>query len=106
LSARKRASTVLKGAPASQPYWDVPANEACLNTTLLALLLIAWAQRIAFDGELASAEPHTFCTRILHIAGQTASRARQLILHLDAQWSWTNQAVAGYQRIRHAFELT
>jgi hypothetical protein len=89
-----------------QPYWDAPANEAWLNTTLIALTLIAWAQLIGFDGEVANAEPATFRTRILHIAGQTATRARQLVLHLDAQWPWTPHAVAGYQRIRHAFALT
>jgi hypothetical protein len=89
-----------------QPYWDAPANEAWLNTTLIALTLIAWAQLIGFDGDLANAEPATFRTRILHIAGQTATRARQLILHLDAQWPWTNQAVTGYQRIRRAFTIT
>lgn len=87
------------------PYWDAPANEAWLNTTLIALTLIAWAQLIGFDGDLANAEPATFRTRILHIAGQTATRARHLVLHLDAQWPWTTQAVAGYQRIRHAFAV-
>lgn len=91
---------------ARQPYWDAPANEAWLNTTLIALLLISWAQLIGFHGELAKAEPATFRTRILHIAGQTATRARQLVLHLDAHWPWTPEAVAGYQRIRHAFALT
>jgi Transposase DDE domain group 1 len=89
-----------------QPYWDAPANEAWLNTTLIALTLIAWTQLIGFDGDLADAEPGTFRTRILHIAGQTATRAGRLLLHLDAQWPWTNQAVAGYQRIRHAFAVT
>ena len=89
-----------------QPYWDAPANEAWLNTTLLALTLIAWAQLIGFDGDLAVAEPATFRTRILHIAGQTATRARRLLLHLDAQWPWSAHAVAGYQRIRHAFAVT
>jgi Transposase DDE domain group 1 len=88
-----------------QPYWDAPANEAWLNTTLLALTLIAWAQLIGFDGDLATAEPATFRTRVLHIAGQTASRARQLILRLDAAWPWATQTVAGYQRIRHAFAV-
>ena len=89
-----------------QPYWDAPANEAWLNTTLIALTLIAWAQLIGFHGDLAVAEPATFRTRILHIAGQTATRARKLVLHLDAQWPWAAHAVAAYQRIRHAFAVT
>jgi hypothetical protein len=89
-----------------QPYWDAPANEAWLNTTLIALTLIAWAQLIGFDSDLATAEPDTFRTRILHIAGQTATRARRLLLHLDAQWPWSAHAVTGYQRIRHAFAVT
>lgn len=88
-----------------QPYWDAPANEAWLNLTLIALTLIAWVQLIGFDGDLAKAEPDTFRTRVLHIAGQTATRARQLVLHLDAHWPWTAETVAGYQRIRHAFTL-
>jgi hypothetical protein len=86
-----------------QPYCDASANEAWLNVTLLALTLIAWAQLIGFDGELAKAEPDTFRTKILHIAGQTATRARRLYLHLDTNWPWTGEAVNGYQRIRHAF---
>lgn len=89
-----------------QPYWDAPANEAWLNTSLIALTLTAWAQLIGFDGELAKAEPDTFRTRVLHIAGQTATRARQLILHLDTTWPWTSDTVAAYQRIRHAFTVT
>jgi hypothetical protein len=89
-----------------QPYWDAPANEAWLNTTLLALALIAWAQLIGFDGDLAKAEPDTFRARVLHIAGQTATRARRLVLHLDAAWPWAAHTAAGYQRIRHAFAVT
>lgn len=89
-----------------QPYWDAPANEAWLNVTLIALALVAWAQLIGFDGDLARAEPGTFRTRVLHIAGQTATRARQLHLHLDADWPWAAQTAAGYQRIRHAFAVT
>ena len=89
-----------------QPYWDAPANEAWLHTTLIALTLIAWAQLIGFDGDLAAAEPATFRTRILHIAAQTATRARRLLLRLDVAWPWTAHAVAGYQRIRHAYALT
>jgi Transposase DDE domain group 1 len=89
-----------------QPYWDAAANEAWLNTTLLALTLLAWTQLIGFDGDLAVAEPDTFRTRILHIAAQTATRARRLVLHLDTHWPWTDQAVAGYQRIRGAFAVT
>jgi hypothetical protein len=89
-----------------QPYWDAAANEAWLNTTLIALTLIAWAQLIGFDGDLANAEPATFRTKILHIAAQAATRARRLLLHLDAQWPWASQAAAGYQRIRHAYAIT
>jgi hypothetical protein len=89
-----------------QPYWDAPANEAWLNTTLIALTLTAWAQLIGFDGDLAKAEPATFRTRILHIAAQTATRARRPLLHLDAHWPWSAHAVAGYQRIRHAYAVT
>jgi hypothetical protein len=49
-----------------QPYWDAPANEAWLNTTLLANALLAWAQLIGFDGD----------------------RARRLVLRRDAAWPW------------------
>ena len=89
-----------------QPYWDAPANEAWLNTTLIAMTLVAWTQLIGFQGELAKAEPATFRTRVLHIAGQTATRARKLYLHLDANWPWTKETVTAYQRIRHAFAHT
>ena len=39
------------------------------------MTLVTWTQLIGFQGELAKAEPATFHTRVLHIAGQTATQA-------------------------------
>lgn len=88
-----------------QPAWDAPANEAWLNASLLALTLKAWTQHLGFDGELANAEPDTFRTRVLHVAGQHATHGRRRHLHLDRNWPWTPQIVAAYQRIRTAFAV-
>ena len=88
-----------------QPSWDAPANEAWLNTSLLGLTLIAWAQLLGFTGELAKAEPATFRTRILHIAAQHATRQRQLHLHLDKTWPWAKETANAYTRIRAAFAV-
>ena len=64
-----------------QPYWDAPANQAWLNVTLIALVLVAWTQHLGFAGiDLATAEPATFRTSVLAIAAQTATRARRLHL--------------------------
>ena len=86
-----------------QPSWDAPANEAWLNTTLISLTLIAWAQQLGFTGELAIAEPATFRTRVLHIAAQHATRQRHLHLHLDQTWPWAKEIATAYTRIRTAF---
>lgn len=88
-----------------QPAWDAPANEAWLNTSLLALTLMAWTQLIGFDphSALAKAEPATFRQRVLHVAAQHATRGRRLILHLDRHWPWTPDIANAYHRIRQAF---
>jgi hypothetical protein len=88
-----------------QPGWDGPTNEAWLNTTLIAMTLVAWAQTIGFDGPLAKAEPATFRTRVLHVAGQHATRGRQHFLHLDRHWPWAPHTAIAYQRIRQAFTV-
>jgi hypothetical protein len=89
-----------------QPGWDGPANEAWLNTTLIAMTLVAWAQLIGFDGPLAKAEPATFRNCVLHVAGQYATSGRNHYLHLDRNWPWATPTVEAYQRIRHAFAVT
>jgi len=86
-----------------QPSWDAPANQAWLNVSLIGLTLIAWAQHLGFDGELAKAEPATFRARVLHIAAQYATRGRRLHLNLDQTWPWAEQIAVAYQRIRRAF---
>jgi hypothetical protein len=88
-----------------QPSWDAPANQAWLNTSLLGLTLIAWAQKLGFTGELAKAEPPTFRTRVLHIAAQHATRQRHLHLHLDRTWPWAKEIATAYTRIRTAFAV-
>lgn len=88
-----------------QPYKDFAANQAWLNVTLIAQTLLAWTQLIGFTGTLAAAEPATFRTKILHIAGQTATRARQHYLHLDRTWPWVTNIVTAYTTIRRAFTI-
>lgn len=90
-----------------QPACDAPANEAWLNTSLLALTLISWTQLIGFDphSELAKAEPATFRQRILHVAAQHATRGRRLWLHLDRDWPWSTDIANAYHRIRQAFAV-
>jgi len=86
-----------------QPAWDAGTNEAWLNTTLLAMTLIAWSQMIGFDGALKIAEPASFRTQVLHVAGQWATRGRRLHLHLDRNWPHTPVIAAAFTRIRTAF---
>ena len=88
-----------------QPYHEFAANQAWLNTTLIAQTLLAWSQLIGFTGTLATAEPATFRTKVLHIAGQNATRARQHYLHLDRTWPWVNEIVTAYTAIRRAFTI-
>jgi len=88
-----------------QPYKDFAANQAWLNVTLIAQTLLAWTQLIGFTGPLQVAEPATFRTKILHIAGQNATRARQHFLHLDRTWPWVTDIVNAYNTIRQAFAV-
>jgi len=90
-----------------QPAWDAPANEAWLNTSLLALTLIAWTQLIGFEpgSELAKTEPETFRQRVLHVAAQHTTRGRRLLLHPDQDWPWTPDIANTYQQIRRAFAV-
>lgn len=88
-----------------QPYKEFAANQAWLNVTLIAQTLLAWTQLIGFTGALATAEPATFRTKILHIAGRNATRARQHYLHLDRTWPWVTDIVAAYTTIRRAFTI-
>ena len=88
-----------------QPHKEFAANQAWLNVTLIAQTLLAWTQLIGFTGALATAEPATFRTKILHIAGQNATRAPQHYLHLDRTWPWVKDIVAAYTTIRQAFTI-
>lgn len=88
-----------------QPYKEFAANQAWLNVTLIAQTLLAWTQLIGFTGELAKAEPATFRTRILHIAGQHATSGRRDYLHLDRTWAWVKDIVNAYTTIRRAFSV-
>ena len=88
-----------------QPSNEFAANQAWLNVTLIAQTLLAWTQLIGFTGHLATAEPATFRTKILHIAGQNATRARQHYLHLDRTWPWVTDIVNAYNTIRQAFTV-
>ena len=86
------------------PFWDHPANEAWLNLSLIAMTLIAWSQLVGFAGKLAKAEPRTFRTLILHIAAQTATRARRHYLNLDRHWPHAKTLAAAWHHIREAFK--
>jgi hypothetical protein len=47
-----------------------------LEIALIAQDLIAWAQRLALDGELGVCEPKTLRYRLLHTAGRLAFHHR------------------------------
>jgi hypothetical protein len=82
------------------PFHGFCANEVWLELVLIAQDLIAWAQTLVLDGELARAEPKRLRYRLLHVAGRLTRSGRRLRLHLPAGWPWAEALVAAFARLR------
>jgi DDE family transposase len=75
-------------------------NAVWLELVLLALDLVAWAQSLLLDGDLAVAEPKTLRYRLWHTAGRVTRHARRLHLRLHRAWPWAADLVAAFTRLR------
>jgi hypothetical protein len=84
------------------PFEDFVRNEAWLAVSLLAGCLLAWAQHLCLDGDLARAEPKTLRYRLLHVAARLVTRGRRLIQRIDRNWPWRHELAGAYTRLRVA----
>ena len=82
------------------PFRDFQANAVWLELVLMAQDLIAFAQALCLEGELARAEPKRLRHRLLHTAGRLAFHARRGVLHLPRAWPWAPELAAAFARLR------
>jgi len=61
-------------------------NKAWFAAALIDARLIAWLKLIAYDGDLAGAEPKTLRHQIFHAAARLVRRARHRRLKIAAAW--------------------
>ncbi|HEY5985252.1 MAG TPA: transposase, partial [Streptosporangiaceae bacterium] len=81
------------------PFSDFDANDVWLTLVLVAQTLVAWAQALLLDGELARAEPKTLRYRLWHAAARLVRHARRVILRFDRDWPWAAALVAAFRRL-------
>ena len=85
------------------PFASFTQNLAWVATSLIAGVLIAWAQMTCLDGGLKLAEPKTLRYRLLHVGAVLVRRGRRLILRLDETWPWAGALRRAFLRLRTAF---
>jgi hypothetical protein len=84
---------------ANLPFSAFAANQGWLEAALLAHDLTVWTQLLLFDGEHAVCEPKRLRYRLLHVAGRLTRHARQLTLHLPADWPWAAAIAKAFKRL-------
>ncbi|MGI8692895.1 MAG: IS1380 family transposase [Geodermatophilaceae bacterium] len=75
-------------------------NAAWLETSLIAMDLLAWAQTMLLDGELAKAEPKKLRYRLLHTAARITHGQRRIYLRLAKNWPWALALARAFTRLR------
>jgi hypothetical protein len=81
------------------PFSAFAANQAWLEAALCAHDLTVWTQLLLFDGEHRVCEPKRLRYRLLHVAGKLTRHARQLTLHLPADWPWAAAIAKAFKRL-------
>jgi hypothetical protein len=84
------------------PCVDVVCNDTWLQLVLIAQDLMAWSQRLCFDGSLAVAEPKRLRHRVLHAAAQVAHASGEVIVRFQRTWPWVDDIVTAFTRLRVA----
>jgi Transposase DDE domain group 1 len=107
LEARHRAHAIVEDRVrelksmglANLPFSAFAPNQAWLEAALVAHDLTVWTQLLLFDGEHAVCEPKRLRYRLLHVAGKLTRHARQLTLHLPADWPWAAAVAKAFKRL-------
>lgn len=74
-------------------------NQAWLAVVMLAVDLLAWAQRLLLDGDLAKAEPKTLRYRLLHVAARLTRGQRRVRVRIQHSWPWAHELAAAFARL-------
>jgi hypothetical protein len=82
------------------PFHSFQANAAWLELALCAHDVMTWMQLLTLDGEHQICEPKRLRYRILHVAGQLTRHARQITLHLPADWPWAGAILRAFKRLQ------
>jgi hypothetical protein len=82
------------------PSRDYQVNQAWLDASMTACILLSWLRLLALDGKLAKAEPKTLRYRILHAAARLVHGGRRKTLKIAASWPWTDAITTAWQRIQ------
>ena len=107
LEARHRAHAIVEDRVrglkstglANLPFSAFEPNQAWLEAALCAHDLTVWTQLLLFDAEHAVCEPKRLRYRLLHVAGRLTRHARQLTLHLPADWPWAAAIAKAFKRL-------
>ena len=94
-----RVRTLKSTGAANLPFSEFAANQAWLETALMAHDITAWAQQLLFTGDHAVCEPKRLRYRLLHVAARLTRHARQLTLHLPADWPWAGAIEQAFKRL-------
>jgi Transposase DDE domain. len=81
------------------PFCDFAPNQVWLLLVLVACDLVAWAQRLCLEGELARAEPKRLRYCLWHCAGRLARSARVTRLRLQENWPWAAELAKAFARL-------
>jgi len=81
-----------------------PSRQANINTAWLELALtgidlLAWAQMLLLDGDLAKAEPKKLRYRLLHTAARLTRGGRRTWLRIAEHWPWAQDLAAAFARL-------
>lgn len=74
-------------------------NQAWLELALTGIDLLAWAQMLLLDGEMAHAEPKTLRYRLLHVPARLTRGARRVYLRISATWPWRLHLATAFARL-------
>jgi hypothetical protein len=81
------------------PGHSFASNSAWLLVVMMAQDLLAWAQGLCLEGELATCLPKRLRYCALHTAGRLVRTGRRTFLRLDAAWPWAKQLAKAFERL-------
>ena len=82
------------------PSHDYKVNQAWLDASMTACILLSWLRHLALDGKLAKAEPKTLRYRLFHTAARLVRGGRRKTLKIAASWPWAMAIITAWKRIQ------